>query len=167
MSMSGGTSLNHGPVNNNDQKRVEAARRRVVYVSRAESFSACHRLHSPCLSDDVNKVLFGKCNNPNGHGHNYRVEIILKGEVDPVTGMVMNLTDLKQYMKKAIMDLLDHKNIDKDVPYFQDIVSTAENIAVFIWEQIRKQLPNPDLLYEVKLHETGNNVVFYRGDWSN
>ncbi|XP_038073181.1 6-pyruvoyl tetrahydrobiopterin synthase-like [Patiria miniata] len=164
--MSGtGSAQSNEPVNNNDQKRADPGRR-VVYVSRAESFSACHRLHSPSLSDAENKTLFGKCNNPNGHGHNYRVEIILKGEVDPVTGMVLNLTDLKQYMKKAIMDPLDHKNIDKDVPYFQNVVSTAENIAVFIWDQVRKELPNPGLLYEVKLHETNNNIVYYRGDWS-
>ncbi len=79
---------------------VQSNRRNmVVYVSKTESFSACHRLHCPSLSDAENLAIFGKCNNPNGHGHNYKVEVILKGKVDPTTGMVINLTDLKQYMK--------------------------------------------------------------------
>ncbi|XP_033634429.1 6-pyruvoyl tetrahydrobiopterin synthase-like [Asterias rubens] len=137
---------------------------RVVYVSKTESFSACHRLHCPSLSDEENLAIFGKCNNPNGHGHNYKAEVILKGKVDPITGMVINLTDLKQYMKTAIMDPLDHKNIDKDVPYFKGVVSTSENIAIFIWDQMKIQLPDPELLYEVKLHETDKNIVHYRGE---
>ncbi|CAH1796418.1 unnamed protein product [Owenia fusiformis] len=128
----------------------------VVYISRSETFSACHRLHSPLLSDEENRNIFGKCNNVNGHGHNYKVEVILKGKVDPVTGMVLNLVDLKQYINKGVMDVLDHKNIDKDVPYFKSRVSTAENIAVFIWSQLKKLLPE-GLLYEVKLYETEKN----------
>ncbi|XP_050403907.1 6-pyruvoyl tetrahydrobiopterin synthase [Patella vulgata] len=137
----------------------------LVYVSRKESFSASHRLHSKCLSDEENEELYGKCNNPNGHGHNYTVEVILKGPVDPVTGMVINLVQLKEHMKESIMDVLDHKNIDLDVLYFNDKVSTAENIAIFIWEQIDCRLET-GLLYEVKLHETDKNTVCYRGDRS-
>ncbi|XP_033749959.1 6-pyruvoyl tetrahydrobiopterin synthase-like [Pecten maximus] len=136
----------------------------IVYISRTESFSACHRLHSTQLSDEENKKIFGKCNNPNGHGHNYSVEVILRGPVDPVTGMVMNLTDLKKFMNMAIMDVMDHKNVDKDVPYFKNVISTAENIAVFIWKSLSKHL-EPGLLYEVKVHETGKNVAFYRGEY--
>lgn len=135
----------------------------LVYISRSETFSACHRLHSTLLSDDENKQVFGKCNNPNGHGHNYKVEVIVRGTVDPVTGMVINLTDLKQYIDEAIMSVLDHKNIDKDVPYFKDVVSTTENLAVFIWDNMVHKLPS-GLLNEIKVHETDKNVIFYRGE---
>ncbi|KAL3865340.1 hypothetical protein ACJMK2_006938 [Sinanodonta woodiana] len=135
----------------------------IVYISRTENFSTAHRLHSPGLSDEENKTLYGKCNNPNGHGHNYKVEVVLRGPVDPLTGMVINLVDLKNYMDTAIMSVLDHKNVDKDVPYFSSVVSTAENIAVFIWDRMVEQLP-PGLLYEVKLYETDKNIAFYRGE---
>uniref|UniRef100_A0A8I3MYK2 6-pyruvoyl tetrahydrobiopterin synthase n=2 Tax=Canis lupus familiaris TaxID=9615 RepID=A0A8I3MYK2_CANLF len=97
--------------------------RRRARVSRLVSFSATHRLHSKSLSNEENLKLFGKCNNPNGHGHNYKVVVTVHGEIDPVTGMVMNLTDLKEYMEEAIMKPLDHKNLDLDVPYFADVVS--------------------------------------------
>ncbi|XP_061174521.1 6-pyruvoyl tetrahydrobiopterin synthase-like [Saccostrea echinata] len=135
----------------------------VVYITRIETFSACHRLHSLELGEEENKTTYGKCNNPNGHGHNYKVEVTVKGPVDPVTGMVMNIVDLKKFMQDAIMDTLDHKNIDKDVPYFKDKVSTTENLAVFIWSEIQKKTPK-DLLYEVKIHETDKNVIVYRGE---
>ncbi|KAK7116069.1 6-pyruvoyl tetrahydrobiopterin synthase-like [Littorina saxatilis] len=141
----------------------QKGKRPVVYISRSDCFSACHRLHSPLLSDEDNKLTYGKCNNPNGHGHNYKVEVIVRGPVDPVTGMVINLTDLKLYINEAIMSLLDHKNIDKDVSYFKDVVSTTENVAVFIWDNMVKRLP-PGLLHEIKVHETDKNVIFYRGE---
>ncbi|KAL5004722.1 hypothetical protein ScPMuIL_018178 [Solemya velum] len=134
-----------------------------VYISRTESFSACHRLHSPYLTDEENRETYGKCNNSNGHGHNYKVEVVLRGPVDPKTGMVMNLVDLKSYINRSIMDALDHKNIDKDVPYFKSTVSTTENVAVFIWDRLSELVPH-GLLYEVKIHETDKNVVYYRGD---
>ncbi|XP_064254029.1 6-pyruvoyl tetrahydrobiopterin synthase isoform X10 [Passer domesticus] len=97
---------------------------RLARLSRSVTFSACHRLHSKSLSDEENLKLFGKCNNPNGHGHNYKVVVTVRGEIDPVSGMVMNLTDLKEYMQEAIMEPLDHKNLDKDVPYFSEVVSS-------------------------------------------
>ncbi|XP_047375596.1 6-pyruvoyl tetrahydrobiopterin synthase isoform X1 [Sciurus carolinensis] len=115
------------------------------------------------LSDEENLKLFGKCNNPNGHGHNYKVVVTVYGEINPVTGMVMNLTDLKKYMEEAIMKPLDHKNLDLDVPYFADVVSTTENVAVFIWENLQKFLP-VGVLYKVKVYETDNNIVVYKGE---
>ncbi|XP_057344830.1 6-pyruvoyl tetrahydrobiopterin synthase-like [Manis pentadactyla] len=124
--------------------------------------SATHRLHSKSLSNQENLRLFGKCNNPNGHGHNYKVEVTVHGEIDPVTGMVMNLTDLKKHMEEAIMKPLDHKNLDLDVPYFTDTVSTTENVAVYIWENLQKLLP-VGVLYKVKVYETDNNSVVYKG----
>uniref|UniRef100_A0ABM5EQJ9 6-pyruvoyl tetrahydrobiopterin synthase n=1 Tax=Pogona vitticeps TaxID=103695 RepID=A0ABM5EQJ9_9SAUR len=120
---------------------------------------------SKLLSDEENQKLFGKCNNPNGHGHNYKVEVTVRGEIDPTTGMVINLTDLKDYMEEAIMEPLDHKNLDKDVPYFADVVSTTENVAVFIWENLHKRLPE-GTLYKVKVYETDKNIVVYKGEAS-
>ncbi|NWR75682.1 PTPS synthase, partial [Centropus unirufus] len=138
-------------------------------LSRSVSFSACHRLHSKALSDEENLKLFGKCNNPNGHGHNYKAGLLIlllfSLQIDPVSGMVMNLTDLKEYMQEAIMEPLDHKNLDKDVPYFADVVSTTENVAVFIWENLQKLLPTGSL-YKVKVYETDQNVVVYKGEES-
>ncbi|NWZ02145.1 PTPS synthase, partial [Loxia curvirostra] len=139
---------------------------RLARLSRSVTFSACHRLHSKSLSDEENLQLFGKCNNPNGHGHNYKggklISILAPG-IDPVSGMVMNLTDLKEYMQAAIMEPLDHKNLDKDVPYFSEVVSTTENVAVFIWDSLQKLLPQ-GILYKVEVHETEQNVVVYKGE---
>ena len=127
------------------------------------SFSTSHRLHSPSLSDEENLEVFGKCNKLNGHGHNYKVVVTVHGEIDPVTGMVMNLTDLKEYMEEAIMKSLDHMNLDLDVPFFTDVVSTTENVAVYIWENLQKLLP-VGALYKVKVYETDNNIVVYKGE---
>lgn len=136
----------------------------VAYLVRKETFSACHRLHSPKLSDEENVHVYGKCNNVNGHGHNYVVEVTLRGPVDSNTGMVMNISDLKKYMNSAIMEPMDHKNLDKDVPYFTNVVSTTENVAVFIWNNLKAVLPNPAILYEVKIYETEKNIVTFRGE---
>ncbi|NXA51003.1 PTPS synthase, partial [Nothocercus julius] len=118
---------------------------------------------SKALSDEENAKLFGKCNNPHGHGHNYRAPFCFFLQIDPVSGMVLNLTDLKEYMQEAIMEPLDHKNLDKDVPYFAEVVSTTENVAVFIWENLKKLLPM-GTLYKVKVYETDQNVVVYKGE---
>ncbi|XP_034240043.1 6-pyruvoyl tetrahydrobiopterin synthase-like [Thrips palmi] len=139
----------------------------IGYLTRKEIISACHRLHSPLLSDEQNKKTYGAGNNFHGQGHNYVIEVTLRGPIDRATGMVMNINDLKIYMKKAIMDTIDHKNIDKDVPYFKDVVSTAENVAVFIWDGIKAQLAQPEILYEVKVLETERNIVRFRGEFTN
>uniref|UniRef100_A0A9J7YTA3 6-pyruvoyl tetrahydrobiopterin synthase n=2 Tax=Cyprinus carpio TaxID=7962 RepID=A0A9J7YTA3_CYPCA len=118
---------------------------------------------SKSLSDEENKRIFGKCNNPNGHGHNYTVEVTVRGKIDKNTGMVMNLTDLKEYIEEAIMKPFDHKNLDLDVPYFADVVSTTENLSVFIWDSMVKLLP-PDSLHEIRIYETDKNIVVYRGE---
>ncbi|NWW72654.1 PTPS synthase, partial [Climacteris rufus] len=137
---------------------------RLARLSRSVTFSACHRLHSKALSDEENLKLFGKCNNPNGHGHNYKGEkLICILRIDPVSGMVMNLTDLKEFMQEAILEPLDHKNLDKDVPYFAEVVSTTENLAVFIWESLLKLLPS-GTLHKVEVQETEQNVVVYKGE---
>ncbi|KAI8370338.1 uncharacterized protein BYT42DRAFT_502022 [Radiomyces spectabilis] len=143
----------------------------ITYITRTESFSAAHRLHSCHLTDEENALLYGKCNHANFHGHNYKVEITLRGKVDPRTGMVMNLVDLKQCIKLAVLDPLDHRNLDLDVEYFQKQPSTTENLAIFIWSNFQRHYSqNPAWrsssarLYKVKIHETDNNSVEYMGE---
>ncbi|EFA05403.1 6-pyruvoyl tetrahydrobiopterin synthase [Tribolium castaneum] len=135
-----------------------------AYQTRRITFSACHRLHSPHLSDAENAQIYGKCNHINGHGHNYIVKVTLFGAIDPKTGMILNMTELKKYMEEAIMQPMDHKNLDKDVDFFKTRPSTTENLTVFIWERMKKVMERPDLLYEVLVYETENNIVKYRGE---
>ncbi|CAO3648873.1 unnamed protein product [Mucor fragilis] len=123
----------------------------ITYITRSETFSAAHRLHSPQLSNEDNQLLYGKCNHPHFHGHNYKVEITLKGEVDPVTGMVMNLVDLKECIKLAVMDPLDHRNLDLDVEFFK-----TKQVQLKIWHSAR--------LHKVKIFETEHNMVEYLGE---
>lgn len=135
----------------------------LVYVTRRLHFSAAHRLHSDLLSDDENRRVYGLCNNPLGHGHNYEVEVTVCGEPDPVTGMVIDLKDLKEVMEREVIDKLDHKHLNFDVDFMRGIVPTAENIAVAIWRQAADKLPSGKL-YEIKLYETPRNVAIYRGE---
>ncbi len=133
-----------------------------AYVTRRMSFSAGHRLHNDALTAEENVRLYGKCNNPNGHGHNFVVEVTVAGAVDPRTGMVFNLRDLKTVMTEVVENGLDHKNLNLDVPAFQSVIPTAENIAVVLWGLLSQRLPG-GVLHEVKLIETENNFVSYRG----
>ena len=126
------------------------------------TFSAGHRLHNDALSAEENRVIYGKCNNPNGHGHNFIVEVTVAGEIDPRTGMVFNLRDLKAVMTEIIEQGLDHKNLNLDVPAFKGVIPTAENIAAVLWSLLGARLP-AGALHEVKLIETENNFVSYRG----
>ncbi|KAI9585742.1 6-pyruvoyl tetrahydrobiopterin synthase [Glossina fuscipes] len=137
----------------------------VALLTRKECFSASHRLHSKHLSDEENAQIYGKCNNPNGHGHNYTVEVTVRGPIEKRTGMVMNITDIKLAMDAVIFKQLDHKNLDKDVDYFKDLPSTTENLTIFIWDNIRDKLKYAELLYEVKVYETDKNSVTYRGPY--
>ncbi|XP_053961126.1 6-pyruvoyl tetrahydrobiopterin synthase [Anastrepha ludens] len=137
----------------------------VAFLTRKETFSACHRLHSPQLSDVENAEVFGKCNHINGHGHNYTVEVTVRGPVDMRTGMVMNITELKTALDKVVFQNLDHKNLDLDVDFFKKTPSTTENVCVYIWDNVRQCLQRPELLYEVKVYETDKNSVTYRGPY--
>lgn len=136
----------------------------VLYLTRRATFSASHRLHSPELSEEENRRIFGRCNHPNGHGHNYVLEVTVRGEIDPCTGMVMNLSDLKRIIQERILDVVDHKHLNLDLPVFQKLVPTTENLAVVCWHLLEPALPRQNLLYEIKLHETENNVAIYRGE---
>ncbi|KAG0373325.1 hypothetical protein BGX24_011842 [Mortierella sp. AD032] len=139
---------------------------RIGYVTRIERFSAAHRLNSVHLSAAENIALYGKCNHTSGHGHNYKVEVTIKGQINPISGMVINITDLKKTLQTAVMDPCDHRNLDIDVPYFHSTPSTTENLAVFLWESINKHLPHSETyeLHELKVYETDKNIVVYRGE---
>lgn len=133
-----------------------------AFLTRRMTFCAAHRLHNDSFSAEENRRIFGKCNNPNGHGHNFVVEVTVVGDIDPRTGMVFNLSDLKGVMLEVIEDGLDHKNLNCDVPAFKTLLPTAENIAATIWGLLEERLPK-GLLHEVKLAETENNFVSFRG----
>jgi 6-pyruvoyltetrahydropterin/6-carboxytetrahydropterin synthase len=133
-----------------------------AFITRRLTFSAAHRLHSEKLSAEENRRVFGKCNHPNGHGHNYTLEATVTGPIDPTTGMVFNLTDLKQIMTDVIEHDIDHKNLNMDVPAFKNLNPTAENIAFVLWGLLDNRLPK-GMLYEVRLIETENNFVSYKG----
>ena len=140
--------------------------RSTVSITRREEFSASHRLHNPELSDDENQRIFGICNNPNGHGHNYLLEVTVEGPVDPTTGMVMNLLDLMRILHEGVLPSVDHKNLNLDVPFLEGIIPTAENIAVGIWQQIESELGAFERcrLTSIKLRESQSNWVEYRGE---
>ncbi|UWX54051.1 6-carboxytetrahydropterin synthase [Maribacter litopenaei] len=133
-----------------------------VKVSRKAHFNAAHRLYRADWDDSKNWEVFGKCNNPNFHGHNYELVVSVTGEIDPETGFVMDMKELKDLIKDKIEDAFDHKNLNKEVPEFQNLNPTAENIAVVIWNRLRPSIEeNKDL--EVVLYETPRNFVTYSG----
>ena len=134
----------------------------ILYVKRKETFSAGHRLVNPKLSQEENELLFGKCTNRNGHGHNYNVKVTLRGKQDPKTSMVMHLGKLKEHLK-SVVDPLDHKSLHQDIPYFETAISTTENLTVYIWKEMEKLLPK-GILYEVEVSSTKNNSFAYRGE---
>jgi len=131
-------------------------------VFRRAHFNAAHRLHNAAWSDEKNKNVFGPCNNPNYHGHNYELEVKVTGEVDEVTGFVINLDDLKRYIKTEVEDHLDHKNLNLDVPEFASINPTAENIVKVIYERLRRVVDEKYELH-IRLYETPRNFVEYPG----
>ncbi|XP_072030642.1 6-pyruvoyl tetrahydrobiopterin synthase-like [Amphiura filiformis] len=138
--------------------------RHVVYMSRKEKFSAGHRLCSKHLTEEENLKWFGKCYNPNGHGHNYTVVVTLKGKLDPVTGMIINFNELSACMKKAIVEPLDHKNLNVEVEFFKDRTTTTENVAVYVWQEMKKVMTDPSMLHEVRVKSTDKNTAIYRGE---
>ena len=131
-----------------------------VAVYRKEHFNAAHRLHNPEWSDEMNNKIFGKCNNPNYHGHNYELEVKLVGEPDARTGYVMDMKELSNIIKENVLDKFDHKNLNLDTMEFKDLNPTAENIVVVIYELLRSRI---DVRFElqVRLYETPRNFVEY------
>jgi 6-pyruvoyltetrahydropterin/6-carboxytetrahydropterin synthase len=133
-----------------------------VTACRKAHFNATHRLHNPNWTDDKNELVFGTCNNPNYHGHNYNLIVKVKGEIDPQTGYVMDMKVLKDIIDEHIVSRYDHKNLYLDVEDFNDINPSAENIAVKIWNILRSQI---DKAFELSiiLYETERNYVEYDG----
>lgn len=136
----------------------------MIYITRKFHFSASHRVFNPALSDEENFRIYGKCSNPNGHGHNYVMEVTVAGEIDPEIGFVMDLTELKLLVEKEIIDKVDHKNLNIDVPFMKDVLPSTENIAVAFWQQIENKINNSiRRLYSIRVEETVNNSVTYKG----
>lgn len=138
--------------------------RPVAYLSRRYRFSASHRLHSDAYDADRNREVFGKCNNPYGHGHNYIVQVTLRGPVDPVTGMVCNLGDLDAFAQTQLLDRFDHTNLNM-LDCFTNSVSTTENLSLEI-HRIFQSFPHAKL-HQVHVEETGNNSFDYFAGESN
>lgn len=134
-----------------------------VTVTRRLRFNAAHRVHNPALSDSENDRLFGKCNNPNWHGHNYTLDVSVEGEVDERSGYVIDLANLKAIVEREVVSVVDHRNINLDVPFMAGVIPTAENIAVAFWRLLAPRV-EPARLTSVVLWETDNNYVEYRGE---
>jgi 6-pyruvoyltetrahydropterin/6-carboxytetrahydropterin synthase len=132
-------------------------------VVRRLHFNAAHRLHNPARPDAWNAETFGPCNNPNYHGHNYELEVMIEGEIDPETGYVLDVGVLKRIVEDEVIHHLDHRNLNLDVPWFRDHIPSAENIAVFIWQRIADRIPR-GRLRRVRLWETPRNWVDYEGE---
>jgi len=132
-------------------------------VSRKAHFNAAHRLHRSDWTEEKNQAIFGKCNNPNFHGHNYELIVNVTGEVDPETGFVMDLKLLSDLIKSEIEEAFDHKNLNLDVVEFKNLIPTAEYIAVVIWQKLRPFIAN-DKDLEVVLYETTRNFVTFKGE---
>lgn len=135
----------------------------MIYLTRKCEFSASHYYHNPELSAEENKRIFGKCNNPNGHGHNYTVEVTVRGEVDVRSGFVMDLKELKEMMSREVLDVLDHRFLNKEVPEFATRIPTTENIAVSIWHRLQPNLKIAEL-HRVRVYETADLFVDYYGE---
>ena len=135
----------------------------MFFVTRREIFSAAHRIYNPKFSDEDNKRIYGKCSNPNWHGHNYTLEVTIAGEINPETGYVIDIKMLKEIIIKNIIDKVDHKNLNLETDFMKGIIPTAENIAAAIWRQLVNKIPGGKL-YSVKLYETENNYFEYRGE---
>ncbi len=134
-----------------------------ITVHRKAHFNAAHRLYRKDWDDARNLEVFGKCSNPNFHGHNYELIVSVTGEPDPETGFVMDLKILKDLIYTEVEESFDHKNLNVEVPEFKDLNPTAENIAVVIWNKLRERLEEKHDL-EVTLYETPRNFVSYKGD---
>ncbi|NBW27585.1 MAG: 6-carboxytetrahydropterin synthase [Flavobacteriaceae bacterium] len=134
-----------------------------VTISRKAHFNAAHRLYRKDWTFEKNDSFFGKCNNPNFHGHNYEMIVSVTGPIDPETGYVMDVKILSDLIKAEVEDKFDHKNLNLDVPEFQDLNPTAENIAVVIWNKLRNRIDSKFDL-EVVLYETPRNFVTYKGE---
>jgi 6-pyruvoyltetrahydropterin/6-carboxytetrahydropterin synthase len=135
----------------------------MVYVTRRAHFCASHRLHNTEWSDEKNMEVFGKCNNPNGHGHNYEIEVTVAGTPPDETGMVIDLKKLATIIEEEVVESVDHKHLNHDVPFMKGVVPTAENIAIAFWKILEPKI-RQGKLYSIRLFESEQNFVEYRGE---
>jgi 6-pyruvoyltetrahydropterin/6-carboxytetrahydropterin synthase len=137
----------------------------MIYITRRETFNAAHRLYKDDWSDEENLQVFGKCSNPNWHGHNYVLFVTLKGEIDPSTGFLVNLKALSHLIKTLIIEKIDHKNMNLEVDFMKGCIPSTENIAIRVWEQLEEPvLKLGAYLHSVKVAETENNFAEYFGE---
>ncbi len=137
---------------------------KTVYITRRERFNAAHKLHREDWSDEKNLEVFGKCSNKNWHGHNYTIYVTVKGTPSKETGFVMNLKILSRILKEEIIEPLDHKNMNLDVPFMKGVIPTTENLAIKIWETIEARVKDSGgELVKIRIEETENNFVEYFG----
>lgn len=133
-----------------------------IALGRRYRFAASHRLHNPDLSEEENRRLYGKCNNPYGHGHNYAVEVLVSGKIDQATGMIANLADLDSFVEREVLEPFDHKSLNDDVAAFRATVPTTENLCIEIFRRLQA-FPRAKL-QRVRIQETSNNSFEYAGD---
>jgi 6-pyruvoyltetrahydropterin/6-carboxytetrahydropterin synthase len=137
--------------------------KKTVYLTRKAEFSASHYYHNSDLSAEENQRLFGKCNNLNGHGHNYTLEVTVEGEVDAKTGFVLDLKQLKEVLNREVLDAFDHRHLNKEVPEFAKQIPTTENIAIAIWRRLEPTLAGAKM-HRVRVYETPDLFVDYYGE---
>jgi 6-pyruvoyltetrahydropterin/6-carboxytetrahydropterin synthase len=135
----------------------------LMFLTRKYEFPASHRLYNPAWSDEENARVFRQCNNLNGHGHNYELEVTVKGTPDPRLGMVVDIYELDQVVQRVILDRVDHKNLNVDVDFLQGLIPTSENIVRAIWKELTPHIPAPAQLARLRLVETRNNAAEYFG----
>jgi 6-pyruvoyltetrahydropterin/6-carboxytetrahydropterin synthase len=137
----------------------------LIYVTRKSHFNASHRLHNPDKPDEWNRQTFGKCNNPNWHGHNYVIEVTVAGETDPETGYVIDLARLQSIIENRILEPCDHKNLNIEVPFLEGIIPTSENLVKAFFDELKEEVESAaygkSKLYSVKLFETERNIAEY------
>jgi 6-pyruvoyltetrahydropterin/6-carboxytetrahydropterin synthase len=134
-----------------------------VRITRRAHFCAAHRLSRDDWSDQQNQEVFGECSNPNWHGHNYTLDVTVEGPVDPMTGFVMNLKSLKTVLNERVVNDVDHRNLNLDVPWLDGLMASTENLAVAIWDRVADTLPDGVRLHRIHLQESPNNAVEYLG----
>ncbi|WP_419803995.1 6-carboxytetrahydropterin synthase [Terriglobus sp.] len=135
----------------------------MIFLTRKAEFSSSHFYRNPQWSDEQNTAVFGKCANPHGHGHNYTLEVTVAGEVDPVTGFVVDLKLLKDILEAEVVSVYDHRHLNYEVPEFADVIPTTENIAVAIWRRLEGKVPN-SRLYRVRVYEMDDIFADYYGE---
>jgi 6-pyruvoyltetrahydropterin/6-carboxytetrahydropterin synthase len=135
----------------------------MIYLTRKAEFSASHYYHNPDFTPEENQRVFGKCSNLNGHGHNYTLEVTVKGEVNPKTGFVVDLKDLKETMNREVVDAMDHRHLNKEVPEFKTLIPTTENLAIAVWNRLQPRLQMAQL-HRVRIYESPDLFADFYGE---